>query len=67
VFVTWPAFCGELCASMLRLCGYNNYVVKEEATSMLYFLIRVTGWVLWGIDLCRIINSWDRLEGFRFS
>lgn len=40
MFVTWPAFCGELCATMLRLCGNNNYVVKEEATSMLYFLIR---------------------------
>jgi hypothetical protein len=42
IFVLHPTFCSALCAEMLRLCGYNNYTIKEEATSLLYILIRVS-------------------------
>ena len=42
LFEIYPTYCGELCITLLRLCGYNNHYIKEEATSLLYFLIRVS-------------------------
>ncbi len=40
-FTIHPLFCSLLATEMLRICGYNNYTLKDESSSMLFLLIKV--------------------------